>query len=57
MMKQTDLPIGATPLDPDEMAGLKLKHITTCGELNRWEQENISKAMDWLDKRKNTSVS
>jgi len=20
---------GATPLDPDEMAGLKLKHITT----------------------------
>ncbi len=52
-MKQTDLPIGATPLDPDEMAGLKLKHITVRGELNRWEQENISEAMDWLDKRKN----
>ena len=52
-MKQTDLPRGATPLDPDEMAGLKLKHITTRGELNRWEQENISEAMDWLDKRKN----
>ena len=52
-MKQTDLPRGATPLDPNEMAGLKLKHITTRGELNRWEQENISEAMDWLDKRKN----
>lgn len=44
-MQQTDLPRGA----PEEMAGLKLKHITTRGELNRWEQENISEAMDWLD--------
>jgi len=55
MMKQPVLPIGATPLDPDEMAGLRLMHITTHGELNRWEQENISEAMDWLDKRKNKS--
>jgi Fic-DOC domain mobile mystery protein B len=53
MMQQTDLPRGATPLDPEEMAGLKLRHITARGELNRWEQENISEAMDWLDKRKN----
>ena len=37
-MNQTDLPLGATPLDSDEMAELKLKHITTRGELNRWEQ-------------------
>jgi len=54
-MKQTDLPKGATPLDAEELEGLRLKHITTRGELNRWEQENISEAMDWLDKRKNKS--
>jgi Fic-DOC domain mobile mystery protein B len=52
-MKQSDLPNGATPIDPDEMQGLRLKHITTRGELDRWEQENISEAMNWLDKRKN----
>ena len=32
-------PPGATPLDPSELEGLKLPHITTQGELNRWEQE------------------
>ena len=54
-MKQDDLPRGATPLDPEEMEGHKIKTITTRGELDRWEQDNISDAMDWLDKRKNKS--
>jgi hypothetical protein len=31
---------GATPLDPDEIAGLKIRHITTREELNRFEQDN-----------------
>lgn len=51
-MKQEDLPKGATPLDPDEMDDLKIKSITTRGELDRWEQENIGSAMDWLGSRK-----
>jgi len=54
-MKQEDLPKGATPLDPDEMDDLKIKTITTRGELDRWEQQNIGDAMDWLDSRKNKS--
>ncbi len=40
-MNQEDLPKGATPLDPDEMVDLKIKTITTRGELDRWEQQNI----------------
>ncbi len=52
-MKQENLPCGATPLDPDEMEDLKIKTITTRSELDRWEQQNIGEAMDWLDTRKN----
>lgn len=54
-MNQEDLPKGATPLDPDEMEDLKIKTITTRGELDRWEQQNIGEAMDWLESRKNKS--
>jgi len=43
---------GATPIDPDEVAGLKLTHITTRGELDRWEQDNIYEALIWLEKQK-----
>ncbi|NLD46311.1 MAG: mobile mystery protein B [Clostridiaceae bacterium] len=52
---QDDLPKGATKLSEEEMEGLKIKTITTRGELDRWEQQNIGEAMDWLDKRKNKS--
>jgi len=41
---------GATPLDPDELAGLKFKHITTRGELDELEQANIVKGLLWLKK-------
>ena len=43
---------GTTPIDPDETDGLLLTHITTRGELNRWEQDNIAEAMAWLDQAK-----
>ncbi len=43
---------GATPIDPDEAKGLILTHITTRGELDRWEQDNITEALAWLDKIK-----
>jgi len=54
-MIQDNLPKGATKLSPEEMEGLKIKTITTRGELDRWEQQNISESMDWLDTRKNKS--
>ncbi len=38
---------GATPLDPDEAAGLVPSHIATQAELNAWEQINIAKADQW----------
>ncbi|NVK44347.1 MAG: mobile mystery protein B [Oceanospirillaceae bacterium] len=48
-----DEPYGATPLDPDEAEGLKISHISTREELNRWEQENINQAYSWCEKRRN----
>ena len=41
---------GATPLDPDEMAGLKVKHITTRNQLDELEQINIVSGLRWLKK-------
>jgi len=48
-------PEGATPLDPDEAAGLRLTHITTREELNVFEAENIRAGMAWAwrSRRKN----
>jgi Fic-DOC domain mobile mystery protein B len=51
-----EYPQGATPLDPDELDGLKLKHITTRGELDRWEQENIQDALTWLSRRRKKEI-
>lgn len=44
-------PEGNTPLDDDEAAGLIPGHLTTRGQLNEWEQANISAAMEWLHDR------
>lgn len=54
-MRQDNLPVGATPLDPDDLEGLKIKTISTRGELDRWEQQNIGEAMDWLQTRRSRS--
>lgn len=43
---------GATPLDPDELAGLIPDHIATQGELNEWEQQNIQVGDDWARKQR-----
>jgi len=48
IIKETD---GATPLDPDELEGLKFNHITTRGELNEVEQVNVQKGLMWLRRR------
>ena len=39
---------GATPLDPDESAGLIPQHITMQAQLNEWEQHNILEAEKWM---------
>ena len=43
---------GATPVDPDEAAGLVPKHITTQAERNVWEEANIVSGEMWAFRRK-----
>ena len=43
---------GETPLDPDEMEGLKHLHIQTRGELNQLEQHNIQEGYKWLARQR-----
>jgi len=43
---------GATPLDPDEMEGLKFSHIDTRGELDQLEQQNIQEGYNWLSRQR-----
>lgn len=49
-------PDGATPLDPDELDGLKYKHIQTRNELDELEQANIQAGLLWLSKVRNKNV-
>lgn len=53
---QFDYLPGATPLDPEEIDGLKLRHITTRSELDRWEQENIQEAIGWLERKRKKDI-
>lgn len=55
-MREFIYPPGATPLMPEELEGLKLKHITNRGELDRWEQENIQDALAWLKRVRNPEI-
>ena len=55
-MNNFQYPSGATPLDPDDMDGLKIKHITTRQELDRWEQDNINDAIQWLSRRRKADI-
>lgn len=50
-----EYPPGATPLNPNEIAGLKLSYISTQRELNAAEQDNILQGEKWVfaKKRKN----
>lgn len=51
-----DEPGGATPLDPDELEGLKFSHIQTRGELDQVEQVNIQDGLLWLKKQRTPDV-
>lgn len=49
-------PPGATPLDPDEAAGLVPTHITTQSDLNAWEQTNILQGERWASRQKSREL-
>jgi Fic-DOC domain mobile mystery protein B len=55
-MNRLTYPAGATPLTPEEQDGLKLKHVTTRTELDRWEQENIQEALAWINRRRERQI-
>lgn len=43
---------GQTPISEEEKVGLKIKSITTQGELDEFEQFNIEKAVEWTIRTK-----
>lgn len=51
-----EYPPGATPLDSNETAGLRIDYISTQAELNQLEQENILEATSWAARRKHSNV-
>ena len=55
-MNEFQYPAGATPLEPEEIEDLKIGHITTREELNRFEQDNINEALQWLEIRRKSDV-
>ncbi|MEP7456164.1 mobile mystery protein B [Phyllobacterium sp. SB3] len=56
MIVVADEPDRATPLHPDELDGLRFKHITTRGELDELEQVNIESGLAWLNRRRKTDM-
>ncbi len=51
-----DYPEGATPLDLNELDGLKFKHVSTRGELDQLEQAGITEGLHWLAVQKRPDV-
>jgi fido (protein-threonine AMPylation protein) len=51
-----DEPEGASPIDPDEIDGLKFKHITMRDELNELEQANVESGLLWLGRRRKSDI-
>lgn len=51
-----EYPEGATPLDYDELEGLRFSHITTRGELDHLEQANIQNGLRWLTRHKSKDI-
>jgi Fic-DOC domain mobile mystery protein B len=43
---------GQTPLDPEQINGLKIKTISTQQQLNEFEQTNINEALKWLNSKR-----
>lgn len=47
---------GATPLDPDDAAGLIPAHISTQGQLNEWEYANVARGEEWAFGKKQKNI-
>lgn len=47
----SDLPFGATPIDPDEAEGLLQGHVSTRQELDELEEANIQAGVEWAHRR------
>lgn len=43
---------GQTPLEPEQINGLKIKTISTQQQLNEFEQTNINEALKWLNSKR-----
>ena len=43
---------GSTPLDHDQIIGIRLSHLTTMGELDEIEDLNIQQGLEWLHRQK-----
>ena len=43
---------GSTPLDHDQIKGIRFDHLTTMGELDELEDTNIQKGLEWLRHQK-----
>lgn len=43
---------GSTPLDHDQIIGIRFSHLTTMGELDELEDLNIQKGLEWLNRQK-----
>ena len=48
---------GNTPLDQNQIDGLLFSHVTTMGELDQLEDENIQKGLAWLNHYKGQFLS
>ena len=47
----SELPYGATPIDPDEAEGLLQAHVSTRRELDELEEANIQLGLEWAQRR------
>lgn len=56
MAIELNYPAGATPLAPDEAAGLIPSHVATQGQLNEWELANILEGERWAFARKHKAL-
>jgi Fic-DOC domain mobile mystery protein B len=56
MIVQINYPDGATPLDPNEIGGLRYRHVKTQAQLNELEQANISSGLLWLGRMRRRDV-
>lgn len=42
---------GSTPLDLDQIKGIRFSHLTTMAELDEIEDQNIQKGLEWLNRQ------